>query len=89
MIGPLVSVVVIILLYNIVSCLSLLQIGGYVVFVSFMVGLVLVLLQLPISKMIVNTNLQVGKARDSRLSVMNSLLQGIETIKCYCWEEAF
>lgn len=59
---------------------------GNVVFISLAIGIALILLQVPISALLAKTVLQIGTARDARLSLMNSILQGIENIKCYSLE---
>ena len=47
----------------------------------------LLFIQIPLSSAVFRARLQIGEKTDRRLNLVNKLIQGIQTIKTYVWEE--
>ena len=52
-----------------------------------LVLLVVLIIQFPLSSVIFRARLAIGEATDRRLNLVNKLIHGIQTIKCYVWEQ--
>ena len=53
---------------------------------ALLLAIALVLIQLPLNALILNLRLRIASASDTRISLLQTLVLGIQTVKSYAWE---